>query len=234
LVAGIAHELNNPLAFIIANLNQVRVLSETATSRLEAYDLKDAEQLEELPQIVDETAEGVERITDLVQRMCRLSRKAEEELERVDLNAVLREALKLAEFHHNDAVRVELRLEDGLPPLMGSRECLVQAILNLLLNAKQALAGSQGTCIVASTCREGDSVEIRVVDDGPGIPREIRERIFDPFFTTKRPGEGTGLGLSIAFDIVREHGGVLEVVSRPGTGASFTVRLPLESKSFPG
>jgi PAS domain S-box-containing protein len=234
LVAGVAHEANNPLSFIRANLNHVRGLAEIATSRLEAYAAKDAEDLAELPQIVDETAEGIERITHLVDRMCRLSEKAGQELEWVDLNAVLREALEIAEFHHNDAVRVELRLEEGLPPLRGSRECLGQAILNLLLNAKQALGDSQGTCIVASTCREGDSAVIRVVDDGPGMPREIQERIFDPFFTTKRPGEGTGLGLSIAFDIVREHGGVLEVVSRPGSGASFTIRLPLEPKSIPG
>jgi signal transduction histidine kinase len=168
-----------------------------------------------------------------VDRLCRLSRKAEEEFEWVDVNAVLQDALEVAEFHRNDAVRVELRLEEGLPPLMGSRECLAQAILNLLLNAKQALAGSQGRCIVASTHREGGSVEIRVVDDGPGIPREIRERIFDPFFTTKDPGEGTGLGLAIAFDIARDHGGMIEVVSSTGAGASFTVRIPLEPKLAP-
>jgi C4-dicarboxylate-specific signal transduction histidine kinase len=99
--------------------------------------------------------------------------------------------------------------------------------LNLILNAKQALAERPDGAIRLETAREGDTVVLRVRDNGPGVPAALRERIFDPFFTTREPGEGTGLGLAIAFDILREHEGSLELDSPPGAGACFTLRLPL-------
>jgi signal transduction histidine kinase len=99
--------------------------------------------------------------------------------------------------------------------------------LNLILNAKQALAERPDGAIRLETAREGAGVVLRVRDNGPGVPAALRERIFDPFFTTREPGEGTGLGLAIAFDILREHEGTLELDSQPGAGACFTVRLPL-------
>jgi signal transduction histidine kinase len=108
----------------------------------------------------------------------------------------------------------------------GSADRLGQVVLNLLMNAKHALAGRPFGRITVETLAQRGGVELHVSDNGPGIPEEIQDRIFDPFFTTKGPDQGTGLGLSIAFDIVREHGGSLEIASRPGEGARFIVRLP--------
>ena len=135
-------------------------------------------------------------------------------------------ALRLAAFDRNNAVVVEPRLADGLPPIRGSANRLVQVLLNLLLNANQALAGRPDARVVVESARDGRSVVVQVRDNGPGIPEEQRHRVFDPFFTTRAPGEGTGLGLSIAFDIVREHGGELELGAAPEGGACFTIRLP--------
>ena len=109
---------------------------------------------------------------------------------------------------------------------MGSSNRLAQVLLNLLLNANQALAGRDGAQVEAETDHDAKDVLVRIRDNGPGIPEEHLQRIFDPFFTTREPGEGTGLGLSIAIGIVREHGGKLEVESQPGEGTCFTMRLP--------
>jgi signal transduction histidine kinase len=109
--------------------------------------------------------------------------------------------------------------------VLASAERLVQVMLNLLLNARQALGDRTDGVIEAESDTEGDHVVVRIRDNGPGIPPELQQRIFDPFFTTRSPDAGTGLGLSIAFDIVREHGGTLEVTSRVGVGSCFTVRL---------
>ncbi len=103
----------------------------------------------------------------------------------------------------------------------------MQALLNLLINARQALEGRPGS-IHVSTARVGGRVEIRVRDDGPGVPDEIQERIFDPFFTTKDPDRGTGLGLAIAYDILRDHSGVLELRVVSGPGACFVASLPVQ------
>jgi signal transduction histidine kinase len=145
----------------------------------------------------------------------------------VDVNRVLGDALRLANLHRKQAVKVKLLLADGLPPVWGVPERLVQAMLNLLLNAAQAAEEASPPRVSVASELDGDAVVVRVSDNGPGIRYEDQDRIFDPFFTTKGPDRGTGLGLSIAFDIVREHGGVLEVRSRPGRGAAFVVRLPL-------
>jgi signal transduction histidine kinase len=105
----------------------------------------------------------------------------------------------------------------------------LQVVLNLLVNARQALGDKPGASIHLETRAGAREVELEVRDNGPGIPEAVMDRVFDPFFTTRGPDEGTGLGLAIAYDIAREHGGVLEVSSRPGQGASFVLRLPVHS-----
>ena len=114
---------------------------------------------------------------------------------------------------------------------MGSPDRLVQVLLNLFLNARQAIGNQEGALIEAETVCSDSHVVVHVRDNGPGIPMELQDRIFDPFFTTRGPDEGTGLGLSIAFDIVREHGGALELESRPGAGTCFSIRLPAAAPS---
>jgi len=143
------------------------------------------------------------------------------------VNELVRESMRLADLHRGHGVRVESRLDPGLPCVRGSADRLVQVLLNLFLNGKQALAGVADARMVAETGLDGSFVVVRVRDNGPGIPEENRSRVFDPFFTTRALDEGTGLGLSIAFDIVREHDGSLELESELGQGTCFTVRLPL-------
>lgn len=228
LAAGVAHEVNNPLAFVRANLAQLERLAEQIAKRMPlAPDDPDAEEIDELPQIVAECLDGIDRIARIVDAMRRFSRTPTEERGPVHLNRVVQEAIRLAELHRNRRVRVEAWLAEDLPAVHGSAQRLTQVFLNLLVNAKQALADRADGCITVHTCALGDFVEVMMSDDGPGVPEGIRDRIFDPFFTTKGPDEGTGLGLAIAYDIVREHGGLIEL--RGGGGACFVVRLPLAS-----
>jgi PAS domain S-box-containing protein len=227
LAAGIAHEVSNPLAFIRANLSQIHRMGE----RVEAChaepqaDAKLAEDLADLREIAEETLDGIGRIERIVAGMRRLVAGDEQSVQGVDVNEVVRDALRLSNLGRDGQVVLEVRLADALPPVQGTPERLVQAVLNLLVNARQALEGRSGRVRVETRCHDA-SLEIRVGDDGPGIVEEIQERIFDPFFTTKGPDQGTGLGLAIASDIVRDHGGALEVRSKPGAGACFVICLP--------
>jgi PAS domain S-box-containing protein len=229
LAAGVAHEVNNPLAFIRANLSQIQRMGELVERSRDVTDAKLPGELADLRSIAEETLDGIARIERIVGDMRRLAADRSEEPLRdpVDMNAVARDALRLANMHRRQVVEVRLLLEPELPPVSGSSERLVQALLNLLLNARHAVEQAPRPRISVATERDGDAVVIRVSDNGPGIPLEIQERIFDPFFTTKGPDRGTGLGLPISFDIVREHGGVLEVRSRPGGGAAFVARIPV-------
>jgi two-component system C4-dicarboxylate transport sensor histidine kinase DctB len=114
-----------------------------------------------------------------------------------------------------------------IPAVRGNADRLVQVVLNLVVNARQALAGTPDARIEIETHASASEALLEVRDNGPGIPESVLDRVFDPFFTTRGPDEGTGLGLAIAFDIAREHGGALEVSSPPGHGACFVLRLPL-------
>ncbi len=227
LAAGLAHEVNNPLAYVRANLSFLRGLGTLVEKNIESFEDSDAEALAEIGQIIDETTDGIERISKTVNGLRRFSRVPGEERAEMDVNEVVRDAVKLAELHRNRGVRVVEELASGLPGLLGSAERMEQVVLNLLLNAKQALAEYPDGEIRVTTASERGELAIRVADNGPGLTDEVKGRIFDPFFTTKSPDEGTGLGLSIAFDIVREHGGILELSSEDREGACFVIRFPL-------
>lgn len=229
LAAGVAHEVNNPLAFVRSNLAQLQRLSEGISELAKRAGAGEQEDLAELPEIVAETLEGVDRIRSIVDKMRRLSRDATDQEGPVNVNVAVEEAVRFAQLHRGSAqLEVEVELAPNLPTVQGNIDGLVQVFLNLLLNARQALADRDGRIRVESQ-RRPKGIAVSVSDDGPGIPEAIRERIFDPFFTTKAPDEGTGLGLAIAYDIVREHKGTLEVDSQPGRGAVFTVLLPTAS-----
>jgi len=227
LAAGVAHEVNNPLAFVRANLTHVQEIAARLPKALAEGD-RDARELVELPDVVAETLEGLDRIGRIVDSLLRFARPPSEQRREVSLNQVAAEALRFAGLHRGGrSVHVETKLDPDLPRVEASEDRLVQVALNLVLNAKQALADRPGGALCIETAREGDEVVLRVRDNGPGVPAALRDRIFDPFFTTRQPGEGTGLGLAIAYDIVREHDGALELESQAGPGASFAVRLPL-------
>ncbi len=228
LVAGIAHEVNNPLAYVHSNLVYLERLSAIVQSRLDAFQAEEAKQLGEMPQVLGETLNGVERIMKMVRGLRRFSRVPSDEICPVDLNQVLEEALRLAELHENQGIAVLRHFGLELPTVQGSPERLCQVFLNLLLNAKHALRGVERGTILVETVRRGPWIEVRITDNGPGIEPDVLMRIFEPFFTTKGPEEGTGLGLAIVSDILHGHGGDIQVSSHPGQGASFVVHLPID------
>jgi signal transduction histidine kinase len=225
LAAGIAHEINNPIAYIGSNLRALReqwfalgkALREDAGR--ETLDGLFEDGLE----MVDESLEGIERTAAIVRDVRAFSHGGEGTRERLDVNELLGRALRVAEPHLRQRARV-VREYAKVPAVLGVRRELEQVVLNLLVNAVQALTGP-GTVTVASAASEGEVV-VSVEDDGRGIAPELLGRIFDPFFTTKPVGEGTGLGLSISHEIVRRHGGRIEVRSEPGRGSGFRVILP--------
>jgi signal transduction histidine kinase len=228
LAAGVAHEVNNPLAYVRANLAHLQSLAARLEKHLEIAPGDPDAELLEIPEILSESLGGLDRIGRIVESMLRFSRVPDESRHPVDLNDAVEQALRLAELHRVGHVHLECVLAPALPRVLGSQDRLVQVLLNLFLNAKQALADRREGHIVAETAVEDDSVVVRIRDDGPGIPEEHHEQVFDPFFTTRPPDQGTGLGLSIAFDIVREHAGTLELESIPGRGSCFEIRLPAE------
>jgi signal transduction histidine kinase len=145
---------------------------------------------------------------------------------------VVDDSMRMARLQQGGRLELELELEVGLPTIRGSKEHLVQALLNVFVNARQALTGQPGPRIQVATRSSEDGVEIRVRDNGHGIPEEIQCRVLDPFFTTKPPGEGTGLGLSISFGILREHGGNLELDSELGRGTEVVMHFPSEEDAL--
>jgi PAS domain S-box-containing protein len=229
LSAGIAHEVNNPLAFVRANLNHVQRAVALLTDQIKELGGDESDEADELRLVIEESVEGIDRISRIIERMRRFSRLQDDELESVSLAKVVEDALRMARLHRGGPIALELDLEEDLPAVRGSAEHLVQALLNVLVNARQALSEQSDGRLQVTVRRVDDGVEIRVRDNGPGIAPEIQSKVLDPFFTTKAPGEGTGLGLSISFGILREHGGSLELQSSLGAGAEVVMHFPEES-----
>jgi signal transduction histidine kinase len=229
LAAGIAHEINNPLAFVRANLGALRQdwqeLSVAWEKRDDATLGTPPACLVEGEELIDESIEGVDRAAAIVREVRSLSHASGGTPQRAGLNSLLEGVLRLASPQLRDRITVETRFGPEVHLLCAPQE-LQQVFLNLVLNAAQAI-DERGSILVA-TEREASGVAVTVEDDGCGIAPGVMERIFDPFFTTKAVGEGTGLGLGIAYEIVRRHGGDIQVTSGPGRGARFCVTLPLE------
>jgi PAS domain S-box-containing protein len=232
LAAGIAHEINNPLAFARANLSLLR---EHWGSFASTADKRDdggvtAALFAEGEELIDESLEGVDRAAAIVRDVRGLAHAGGRRRELADLNLLLDGVLRMAAPQLRQFATVHKDWGE-LPPVSCVPQELQQVFLNLVLNASQAIA-SPGM-IRITTRAEGDGVLVEVEDDGAGIAPEILEKIFDPFFTTKPVGEGTGLGLSIAYGIVRKHAGEISVRSEPGSGTRFTVRLPCDADTMP-
>lgn len=213
LAAGLAHEIGNPLGAISGYV-------EIARARLPAGADPD------LAAAVGRIAEAAARIDRTIRDLLDFARPAPPRLAPLDLAAALATAVRLARvqarFRH---VEVETRLPPGLPPVLADEHQLGQVLLNLLLNAGDAMRG-EGRVVLSAAAAPAGEVEIEVADEGPGIAPEHLPRLFDPFFTTKEPGEGTGLGLAISHRIVESLGGALTAERGAGRGAVFRVRLP--------
>ena len=214
-ISGVAHELNNPLATILTW----------------------AERLSQQP-VNDQTKRGLEtilseaeRAAKIVRNLLTFARKRHTTRAMVDLNQVVRETLALRSHEQRlSNITIFEALAAGLPMVFADPHQLQQVLLNLIINAEQAMIGAngRGTLILRSWHDvDADAVILEVNDDGPGVPEDVQPRIFDPFFTTKDVGKGTGLGLTVAYAILQEHGGRISVKSDPGGGASFFIALPV-------
>ncbi len=226
LAAGIAHEINNPIAFVRSNLSQLASHWKTLKGELESAGRAEAQRevIAEGEELIEESVEGVDRAAEIVRGVKGFSHAGHHVREPTDLNQLLEDVLHMAAAQLRGRATVE-RYYVELPAVHCVPQELKQVFLNLIVNAGQAI-GDGGTIRIATEAR-GGFVTVRVEDDGCGIAPENLERIFDPFFTTKRVGEGTGLGLGIAYHIVRSHGGEIRVESEVGRGSRFRVRLPV-------
>lgn len=187
----------------------------------------------QIPGALDESLEGLDHIAKIVAAMKEFSHPSGEEKQLVDVGDVIRSAVTVARNEWKYVAELDIRIEDGLPKLPCLRDMIGQAILNLVVNAAHAVADTlqagakEKGHIVVAAARTGGDLEIRVSDDGTGIPPGIRDRIFDPFFTTKAVGKGTGQGLAIAYStVVDKHGGEIGCESEVGVGTTFILRLP--------
>ena len=215
LAAGVAHEVNTPLAVIS---NYIQML---------AKQMPDGDPRHS---IIEKIVKQTFRASEIVNNLLNFSRTGAVELADVDLNRLVEETLSLvAHPLKTSQIRVVKQLTDGLPPVRGSANKLQQVFLNLFLNARDAMP--TGGMLEVRTSAHNGSVEIEVVDTGNGILREHIHKIFDPFFTTKATGRGTGLGLSVSYGIIKEHAGRIDVRSTPGRGTSFHVEFPAVRKA---
>ncbi len=212
LLAGVAHELNNPLSVVVGYSSMLRELTDdpAITGRAERIHA------------------AAERCSRIVRTFLAMARKRPPSRGAVKLDEVAKAAVELAAYGLRSAgIEVALELEPDLPKIWGDEDQLHQVVTNLVINAQQAMVMTDGPRrLRLSTRSAGDLVEIAVEDSGPGMPEEVRARIFEPFFTTKTSGVGTGVGLSVCKAIVTAHEGHIEVESAPGEGTRIVVRLP--------
>jgi signal transduction histidine kinase/ActR/RegA family two-component response regulator len=214
LVSGIAHELNNPLTAIMGY-----------AQLLLGHGLLPP-QFAEASKVFQEA----ERARRIVKNLLYFARENKPERIRVDLNEIVERTLALRSYELKvENIAVECQLAPDLPETVGDPYQLQQVVLNLLMNAEQALLQErgQGQVWIRTSALPGGKISLEVSDDGPGIPPEIASRVFDPFFTTKASGMGTGLGLSIVYGIVQQHNGEISFESRPGAGVKFVMELPV-------
>jgi two-component system, NtrC family, sensor kinase len=213
MAAGLAHELNTPLTYIMGNLEL-----------LHAHPLSTAQE-----DMLGSIAKGADRIKSLTRSLLAFSRVSPEDMVPVDPNDVIERSLELCHYQVlKSGVHLEKSLTADLPPVKVVSNQLEMALINLVVNAVQAMEGSPGGRLqVTSALRDG-RVEITVADTGPGIPESVQPTIFEPFFTTKPEGQGTGLGLSTVLMVVERHQGTIDYTTQSGVGTTFRISLPAE------
>jgi signal transduction histidine kinase len=247
LAAGVAHEINNPIGFVSSNLGSLRGYVEPifdllallkdqprealpaelrdALVRLDkAVDLEFVQ--EDLPQLLNESEDGLLRVKKIVQDLKDFSRVDHADWQDADLNAGLDSTLNVV--MNEVKYKAEVRKDYGvLPPVRCIAAQLNQVFMNLIVNAAHAIA-ERGTITLVTRAVDDDWVCVEISDTGSGMSEEVKRRIFEPFFTTKPVGQGTGLGLSLSFSIVQKHGGRIEVDSEIGVGTRFKVWIPVQ------
>jgi len=217
LASGMAHEIHNPLT----------IISGEAQLYLERFKGKDGKVDELLKSIIEEC----KRAADITRRILRFAKPAPPEVTAVDLKSTVEETLSLAAYQvRMEHIERKVEMPEGLPKVRSNQNQLQEVVLNLILNACQAM-GEQGGSLALSSSANGAYIILKVADTGPGIPSGKLMKIFDPFFTTKQ--SGTGLGLFVSQRIVQSHGGTIEVESTEGQGTCFTIRLPIWQEPVP-
>lgn len=220
LAAGVAHELNNPLA-------AVQAYAQFLASR---EDLN-----ESMKNDVETIYKEAQRATRITTNLLSFARRHTPEKRLVSINEAIEKSLELHSYRMRvNNIEVVAELSPDLPTTIGDFHQLQQIFVNIINNAEQAMTEAHGKGKLYVTTREvGEMIQITFSDDGPGISDEYMNRIFDPFFTTKEEGKGTGLGLGICLKIAKEHGGNLHAFSEPGNGATFVVEIPIVSGDQP-
>jgi len=245
LVAGVAHELNNPISFVLGNVLSLQRYESRLESYLNAVHATDAADnaalramrdelridriLADMPHLIDGMIEGAERTRDIVDALKRFSAVDKMQPERVSLNEVVERSVRWVV----QSAAAKFAVDVDLPPEMhcsGSSGQLQQVVMNLIQNACDATASQSLATLKITGSRADGMAVLRFTDNGPGIAADYLDRLFEPFFTTKPVGQGTGLGLSISYGIVERHGGRLKAGNAPGGGAEFVLALPLESR----
>ncbi len=219
LAAGVAHEINNPLSFLISNLQTLKNYFQDLEAPFLAIKDKNVPR-DELIAINQESLEGALRIKRIVSDLRTFSRRSETQRVSVDINQILESVLSILWNEMKYKVTI-VKDYQAKSVILGDPTQLSQVFLNLVLNASQAIA-DKGT-ISLSTYEDAQNIYIKVIDTGYGIPAEVLPKIFDPFFSTKK---STGLGLSVSYNIIKKHGGEIKAESKAGAGTTFFVQLP--------
>ncbi len=219
MAAGVAHEINNPLAVIAEKTGWMEDL-------LTEEEFQNSQNLEEYKKSLHKIEEHVERARKVIHGMLGFARRMEPHLEDVDINKVINETITFLEsYARTNNISIINELSSDLPIIASDHSQIQQVFLNLLTNAIDAV-GKDGTVHISGLSNNSE-IAVSVRDNGPGIPKERQAKVFEPFFTTKKSGKGTGLGLSVSYNIVRNLGGTITLESEEGKGTTFTVNLPV-------
>jgi polar amino acid transport system substrate-binding protein len=246
LVAGVAHEINNPNGLILLNMPILREVYQDTEEVLEERFAKQGDftlgglpysrMRDEVPHLLEEMQEGANRIKRIVEELKDFARQDNSAaVDTVDFNAVVKAAVRLVDSSLRSSTnRFEAQYAASLPLILGNAQRIEQVVVNLLLNACQALPDMEhGIFLSTFSDPAAEIVVMTLVDEGTGIAPEHIARLTDPFFTTKRESGGTGLGLSVSATIVKEHSGVLTFESTPGSGTTVTLTLPTSTRTTP-
>lgn len=260
LASGVAHEINTPIQYVSDNMRFLADTMNDLAGLIEKYkavvaeaesagiaqDLTDAAKgmetdvdlsflLEEAPEAIAQSLQGATQVATIVNAIKEFSHPGEDQKVSTDLNKLIETTLTVTRNQWKYVAEIETQLADDLPEISCMPSEISQVVLNLIVNAADAIGSGneqgRGHIHITTTC-DDENVEINIQDDGPGMTSEILDRIFDPFFTTKDVGKGSGQGLAIAYSIINQkHAGIIRCSSEPGKGACFSVRLPIDAKS---